>query len=147
MDSSGEVLVLDQPCEYCKVLEIDDTQHGGVVQEAEGGKRFVQFKKPAKQDVYDYKLSLVYRREKEDSKMMITDVDYMYRFAKHNSSDVKNWDDDQHSSDWLSLLTIFIEIDWGSKKKEYSLQYQIYADACGMMLLWLIKPYGLIALT
>lgn len=64
MDSSNEVLFLDQPCEYCKVLELDDTQHGGIVEEAEDGKRFVQFKNPANgKSGLEYQLRLGYRRE------------------------------------------------------------------------------------
>ncbi|KAM0522403.1 hypothetical protein ACHAPE_001993 [Trichoderma viride] len=64
MDSGDEVLVLNRPCEYCKVLELDDSQHGGTVREAEGGKRFVQFEEPAeKNEGMEYQLRLGYRRE------------------------------------------------------------------------------------
>ncbi|UKZ66486.1 uncharacterized protein TrAtP1_007659 [Trichoderma atroviride] len=63
MDNNNEVLFLDQPCEYCKVLELDDTQHGGIIQEIEGGKRFVQFKNPVNRESnWEYQLSLGYRR-------------------------------------------------------------------------------------
>lgn len=64
MDNSTEVPVLDQPCEYCKVLELDDTQHGGIVEGAEDGKRYVHFFKPVNRVAdREYQLSLGYRRE------------------------------------------------------------------------------------
>lgn len=64
IDSSNEVLVLDQPCEYCKVLELDDTQHGGIVQQAEGEERLIQSKSTVNtKPGMEYQLSLGYRRE------------------------------------------------------------------------------------
>lgn len=213
MDSSDEVLVLDQPCEYCKVLELDDSQHGGIVQQAEDGKRFVQFTNPVnRKPGMEYELSLGYRREDtlpglpniaataqtcafchmlrsdlsfsyknlqqsrvngingtehekedenhafQDAKMTITDVSYL--FGNPLFSRAKTWDDDDDDDDatsgrlnhpvyddWLNVLIVFIVIDWGNKKEEYSLQYRISADACGMLLLWLYKVLRVVALT
>ncbi|KAK1241336.1 hypothetical protein MKX08_001310 [Trichoderma sp. CBMAI-0020] len=202
VDSSTEVLVLDQPCEYCKVLELDDTRHGGIVQEVEGGKRFVQFKNPVYQDSdWEYQLSLGYRRQDtlpglpniaataqtcafchmlrsdlissykhllrrppndfygsehekgEDrytyrgARIVITDVNYL--FDDPHYSLPKPWDDDDGDyaaprrlsrsgcNDWLNLLIVFIVIDWGDSKKEYSLQYRITADTCDPCRPWL----------
>lgn len=197
MDSTNEVLLLDQPCEYCKVLELNDTLHGGVAQEA-GGKRFVQFKSiVVNERDPEYQLSLGYRREDilpglpniaataqtcafcrmlrsdlrfsyrklkkprvndfngtahgeedgnhaiQNAKIMITDVNYLYNHIRYGSPDY--WDDDDddgesrppnHSDvyDWLNILIVYVEIDWGFHNAKYSLQYQVYADACGMLL-------------
>lgn len=83
----------------------------------------------------------------EDAKITITDVNYL--FDSHHTLSGAQWDDDDDPTkpayltrqnllnryDYLSLLMVFVVIDWGYEKKEYSLQYRIYADACGRLLL------------